>query len=124
MEKDLSHDSPLPFGAHNATALELSDFIHARRTNLNRVGHVLITGLSGSGKTYFMQSFTEFHGSAKVYSCSQLFHPSNGETERRLHEILYDQSLNFVVLDNVEVIGAGGLYPEPGHGKSLASFSS
>ena len=88
-----------PFGAHSDAAKEIINFIKAPFYD-----HLLLTGISGAGKTYLIKRIQNFLNDLcwSVISCPELFLADIGDTERHLAKIM--SNADIAVLDMVEVI--------------------
>lgn len=91
------------FGAHGQSATLLIEFLKGRE---RQKGHVLVTGISGAGKTFLIKKILDYLGEDSCYvSCSQLFDAETGGTERRLADILLNpSSKKIVILDEIDSI--------------------
>ena len=97
------------FGAHSVAAREIINFVKAPLYD-----HLLLTGISGAGKTHLIKRIQHFLTDLcwSVISCSELFLADTGGTERHLANIL--SNADVAVLDMVEII-AGILPSYIGH---------
>lgn len=82
---------------------ELVDFIVQKRDH----GHLLVTGISGSGKSHLLRKLVASVPLKGLYKpCHEFFmHEQVGDSERSLADACLATNYDFVVLDNVELIG-------------------
>lgn len=108
MNGEIMNESHAPFGAHSLAADQIIDFVKWRRSNRASRGHLLLSGLSGTGKSRLVQRVCE-HLSLPfaTLSCSEIFDAETGASERKLAALFHQNSPQLIILDNFDVIGGG-----------------
>ena len=88
------------YGAHEHAAKQILEF--ARNRNKKK-GHLLVSGMTGSGKTFLVKQVAASLGSYSYCSCPQLFCAETGGTERRLAH-LFEAESGMIILDDIDTI--------------------
>jgi transitional endoplasmic reticulum ATPase len=92
------------YGAHEHAARQILELAQSRNKRKGK-GHVLVSGMTGSGKTFLVKQVATSLGSYSYCSCSQLFCAETGGTERRLAH-LFDAEANMIILDDIDAIAS------------------
>lgn len=93
---------------HPTAYSEIVSFISRKRLDPSSYGHLLVSGITGVGKTTLLKTILAGLDSPhQYYSCSALFEAGTGRTEQKLSRLLtLETSSGFgvVILDDLDVV--------------------